>query len=109
LRGAVTAPFRLASKALTMKLASPPFASPPFASPPAAALPVAAARVTALGSPVVTEPEPGIETDEPCDLCDSGIRAGTAAAVLFYAESRGFAHAECIDELSRPSETARLI
>jgi hypothetical protein len=57
----------------------------------------------------IQETEPGLEKNETCDLCDGVIQAGTAAAVLYYANSHGFAHAECIDLLRLPSETARLL
>lgn len=62
------------------------------------------AQVTAI-----QEAEPGLERNETCDLCDEVIDAGTAAAVLYYAKSHGFAHAECIDLLRLPTETARLL
>jgi hypothetical protein len=70
-------------------------------SSPTAAIP---AQVTAI-----QEAEPGLGKSETCDLCDGVIEAGTAAAVLYYANSRGFAHAECIDLLRLPTETARLL
>lgn len=59
--------------------------------------------------PVVEPAEPGLEQGETCDLCDSLIEAGTAAAVLYYANSHGFAHAECIDLLRLPIGPARLL
>ncbi len=71
--------------------------------------PNTAAITTAATVPVVDVPSPSLEQRETCDLCDSGIEAGTAAALLYYANSRGFAHAECIDLLRLPIGPARLL
>jgi len=71
--------------------------------------PSTAAVATPADLAVIHQADPGLETTEVCDLCDGVIEAGTSAAVLYYANSHGFAHAECIDLLRLPTETARLL